>query len=91
MTPGRLAGLAGMGVNDRTWVRYRRAHRPPGNVNPSFGPNPRRQISRAQPSVQIGPNHLHPLHLRISAPIRYYNDTAATASRPGVPGLAGER
>jgi hypothetical protein len=29
-----------MGANDRMWMRYRRAHRPPGNIIPSFGHNP---------------------------------------------------
>jgi hypothetical protein len=85
MSSGRLTGLVGMGANDRMWVRYRRTHRPPGNINSSFGPNHRRQTSRIQPSVQISPNHFHPLHLRTSAPIRYDNDTAATAKQARCP------
>jgi hypothetical protein len=81
MSSGRLAGLVGMGANDRMRVRCRRAHRPPGNINPSFGPNPRRQTSRIQPLAQISPNHFHPFHLRTSSPIRCYHDTAATAKQ----------
>ena len=53
--------------------------------HPILRSQPRRQISRIQPSVQISPNHFHPLHLRTSAPIRYCNDTAATGKQARCP------